>query len=100
MPYQYPFQGTDDQTKRRVFDTGTPIPGYDASVWRRDICGHAMRYSDHGDTNSEFGWEIDHKKPTAKGGPNTWENLQPLYWKTNREKGDTYPWDCSMRGGA
>lgn len=96
MSYQYPFEGTDEATKRKVFDKGTPIDGYDASTWRRDICGYAMKYTDHGDTSSEYGWEIDHIEPTAKGGPNTWENLQPLYWETNRKKGDTYPWSCSM----
>jgi 5-methylcytosine-specific restriction endonuclease McrA len=71
------------------------IDGYDSGVWRRDKCGHAIKYSDHGNTYSEYGWEIDHIKPTAKGGETVIDNLQPLYWKTNRDKGDSYPWSCS-----
>lgn len=97
MAYQYPFKGTDEQTKLTVWKKGSPIDKYDSAIWRRDACGHAMKYSEHGNTESEFGWEIDHIKPSAKGGPNTFENLQPLFWETNRSKGDTFPWDCSMR---
>jgi len=35
--------------------------------------------------------EIDHIKPVAKGGGDELENLQPLYWKTNRAKSDSWP---------
>ena len=36
-------------------------------------------------------WEIDHIKSVAKGDGDELDNLQPLYWKTNRQKGDTWP---------
>jgi 5-methylcytosine-specific restriction endonuclease McrA len=94
MAYQYPFSGTDEDTTLRVWRRGKEIEGYDASVWRHDICGHVMKYLEHGNTVSDHGWEIDHIHPTAKGGANTWDNLQPLNWKNNRAKGDTYPWRC------
>lgn len=58
------------------------------------MCGSPIRYSDHGNTNSKHGWEIDHILPTAKGGRTVLDNLQPLYWETNRSKGDQYPWSC------
>ena len=95
MAYVYPFSTADEVTKRTVFNKGTVIDGYDKDIWRRDACGHTMKYSDHGNTNSNYGWEIDHIIPSAKGGKSVYENLQPLFWKTNREKGDTYPWRCS-----
>ena len=38
------------------------------------------------------GWEIDHIKPVARGGSDDLSNLQPLYWETNRNKGDQYPY--------
>ena len=102
MAYSYPFKTTDEQTKLTVWAKGRAIPDKDGNhwspkEWRYDICGLPIKYSDHGDTNSKNGWEIDHIKPTAKGGPNTFDNLQPLQWENNRAKGDNYPWSCPPR---
>lgn len=99
MTYNYPFKTTDEQTKRIVFDKGRIVPDkngqhWSSDEWRYDICGKPIKYSEHGNTNSDVGWEIDHIKPTAKGGPNTFDNLQPLQWENNRKKSDTYPWSC------
>lgn len=94
MPYQYPFFNAPDYLKLAVWTKGRVIPEYDSAIWRWDACGHVMNYSEHGNTNSEHGWEIDHMLPSAKGGSNALENLQPLYWQNNRRKGDTYPWFC------
>jgi 5-methylcytosine-specific restriction endonuclease McrA len=94
MAYTYPFKGADEQTKRTVWEKGTVISQFDPALWRRDICGNAMKYSEHGNTNSEYGWELDHIKPIAKGGENTFDNLQPLQWQNNRTKADNYPWSC------
>lgn len=97
MAYSYPFTSTDEQTKRTVFNKGKIVPNKDGNhwspdEWRFDVCGLPIKYSDHGNTNSDTGWEIDHIKPTTKGGENTFENLQPLQWANNRTKGDTHPW--------
>lgn len=92
--YRYPFQNTTEQLKRQVWAKGRPIPGYDPAMWRRDACNHSMKYSEHGNTNSDHGWEIDHIRPTSKGGSDSLDNLQPLYWDNNRRKSDTYPWYC------
>lgn len=94
MPYNYPFRNTDENSKKLVWNKGQIIPGADKNIWRKDSCGHKIKYSEHGNTNSEFGWEIDHIYPASKGGKNELKNLQPLYWKNNRNKGDTYPWYC------
>ncbi len=96
MRYIYPFKGIDNQTKLAVWQKATAIEGYDEAIWRRDICGHAMNYYQHNNIESDYGWKIDHIQPTAKGGSNTFENLQPLFCETNRSKGDQWPWNCSM----
>ena len=94
MSYQYPFSNAPESTIQAVWRKGEPIEDYSADEWRRDQCGHPIKYDDHGNTNSEHGWEVDHIVPAALGGTDDLANLQPLYWKTNRQKGDTYPWAC------
>lgn len=83
-----------ESQKQAVWKKGTPIDGYSADIWRRDICGSAMKYSDHGDRNSEYGWEIDHIKPVSKYPSDDLSNLQPLHWRNNAAKADQYPWYC------
>ncbi len=94
MTYKYPYENADERTKSLVWNKGRPIDGFDQRVWRRDACGYAMKYGDHGNTASDYGWEIDHIIPRSKGGQDVLVNLQPLYWENNRKKGDTYPWYC------
>ena len=99
MAYTYPFAEVSEQTKLAVWRTGKQIPDtdgkhWDLTVWRYDICGKPMKYDDHGKTNSEAGWEIDHIKPISQGGSDELSNLQPLQWENNRAKGDNYPWSC------
>jgi hypothetical protein len=92
--YEYPFGGASELLKLKVWSKGREIPNYDPNVWRIDICWKLMRYSEHGNTDSNFGWEIDHIYPRAKGGTSEINNLQPLNWRTNRRKSDTYPYYC------
>lgn len=92
--YEYPFIGASEDLKLAVWVKGQEMPYYDPSVWRRDVCGKVMKYSEHGNVNSKHGWEIDHIYPRAKGGMTMLDNLQPLNWQTNRRKSDTYPYSC------
>jgi 5-methylcytosine-specific restriction endonuclease McrA len=52
-----------------------------------DPWGRQMNRDEYG-KKSEFGWNIDHVKPISAGGLNDERNLQPLHWKSNKQKGD------------
>jgi hypothetical protein len=81
-----------EPSQQEVWGKGQVIPGHPPEVWRRDITGAVMRFCDYGDRNSDYGWESDHIKPVVLGGENWITNRQPLHWRNNAAKGDTYPW--------
>lgn len=85
-----------EQEKLAVWQKGRPIPNYPESQWRWDICGQVMQWSQHGNRNSDTGWEIDHINPVANGGSDFIANLQPLNWKNNSAKGDKLDWRCGQ----
>ncbi len=75
-----------------------PAPKSPASTYRFDACGSLIARFAYGDPRSAFGWEIDHIVPVSRGGTDDLENLQPLCWTTNREKGDRHPWRARRHG--
>lgn len=83
-----------EQTKKAVWQKGYPIEGYDQNLWRRDKCGRAMKYSEHGNRQNDYGWEIDHIDPVSNGGDDNINNLQPLHWSNNADKADKLSWTC------
>jgi 5-methylcytosine-specific restriction endonuclease McrA len=92
--YGRPF---DEATKRAVWQKGQTVQGYDATQYRKDACSAWMEYKEHGNVNTDRGWEIDHIYPKSAGGSDELANLQPLHWKNNRSKGDsTGQWQCEV----
>lgn len=79
----------DSITESSVWEKGEPISGLNPSQFRRDSYGRTMRWEDHGDKNSHFGWEIDHIVPRADGGRHELANVQPLHWRSHMGKTTT-----------
>ncbi len=88
-----------EQVKLAVWNKGNPITegNFPPSIWRWDKCGLVMKYSDHGDRNSDYGWEIDHIHPVSNNGDDHLGNLQPLNWRNNAAKSDHLNWTCPKR---
>jgi hypothetical protein len=79
-----------------VWNKAQSVPGFDASIYRKDSCGAWIQRSAYGDLG-DYGWEVDHIRPVAHQGTDDLSNLQPLHWQNNRGKGDSYPhWSCSI----
>lgn len=66
------------------------IRGRNPNPYRRDELGNEIYTPAYG-TTGEKGWEIDHRKPTAKGGSDHRRNLRVLKTQANRKKGDKRP---------
>lgn len=77
-------------TKKQIehaWENAKPIRGQNPDTWRRDSEGNKIRSGSHG-TLGQYGWEVDHKNPKAKGGTDNLRNIQALHWEENREKSD------------
>ncbi len=83
-----------ETTKKSVWEKGTAIPDFSKDIWRYDKCGDIMKWPEHGNRNSQYGWEIDHVNPVSNNGPDDLVNLQPLNWHNNANKGDKLNWTC------
>lgn len=73
-----------------VWRKGRVVPGVDPNKWRKDACGAWISYSQYGNRDSVFGWEIDHivaAKPWEDD-DDSLSNLQPLHWANNAAKSD------------
>lgn len=80
-----------DLQKLVVWRKATIVPGVNPNIRRKDCCGAWIEYYQYGNTDSQFGWEIDHIWPVSRGGGDELVNLQPLQWENNRAKGDQSP---------
>ena len=84
----------DSAAIEAVWNKAFPVVDIDESKKRKDICGAWIERNQYGTTN-QTGWEIDHIKPVASNGTDAIDNLQPLQWGNNRNKGDSWPnWKC------
>ena len=75
--------------REKAWDKAPKVRGKSPDLYRRDSKGNELFKPSYG-KQSKMGWEIDHKKPKAKGGSDNQRNLQILQTKANRTKSDKY----------
>ncbi len=78
-----------DERLNKIWEKGAKVRGKKSDLYRKDTKGRIIYKHSYGKT-SNMGWEVDHKKPRAKGGSDNIRNLVPKHWKSNRAKSDRY----------
>jgi hypothetical protein len=73
------FRGYDRDVIERVWQFGQSVPNNDAALWRKDEFGAWMYRLDHGNRDSQFGWEVfDGSLGRGSFGVAA---LRPLHWQ-------------------
>lgn len=88
-----------EQQVQDIWNRATTVDGYDPDRFRKDACGAWIFRDRYGDTDSIYGWVIDHIVPQTllrKTGRSQEEidnpvNLRALQHENNASKGDDYP---------
>ncbi len=73
---------------KEIWNKGVVLDGYDSEKYRLDACGAIMQFDLYGDTNSIYGWNVDHILAIAKGGTDELSNLRPMQHQNNTAKSD------------
>ncbi len=85
--------------KDDVWKNGTVVDKYDKNRWRKDACGAWMDYNEYDNTDSKYGWQVDHIFPSSvlkdngvlEDDRDNLINLRPMQWKNNDVKDVDYP---------
>ena len=81
----------DEAVRQEIWEKGIIVENYDKDSFRQDVAGAWISRNAYGDTNSVFGWVIDHIYPQSLGGEDDIDNLRPMHWRNNLSKKDDYP---------
>lgn len=80
-----------DELIEQVWQKARIVQNNNPDIFRQDYAGAWIRRDLYGKRDTKYGWEVDHCKPTSKGGSNDLGNLYPLHWRNNQKKGNDYP---------
>ena len=88
-----------EKQKLEVWSKAKIIEGFDPALYRKDACDAWIIWDRYNDTDSMYGWEIDHIVPKSyllergfiESQIDNPINLRALNWRNNRSKGDDYP---------
>ncbi|GLV24305.1 hypothetical protein TomTYG45_07460 [Sphingobium sp. TomTYG45] len=82
---------TEEFRKAAAWATTRPLPGlmalFHPSDAGLDELDNIIYRSEYGKANSPYGWDIDHRRPSALGGSDHHGNLRALKCSANRSLG-------------
>lgn len=89
---------TEEQIQE-AWNRANVVEGYDKTRYRKDACGAWIMWNKYGDTDSLYGWQVDHIVPQSllreKGFSDSMIdndlNLRALQHENNASKSDDYP---------
>ncbi len=89
---------TEEQIQE-AWNRASVVEGFDKNRYRKDACGAWIIRNKYGDTDSLYGWEVDHIVPQSllrdKGFSESMIdnslNLRALQHENNASKSDDYP---------
>ena len=82
-----------------AWNRATVVEGFDKNRYRKDACGAWIIRNKYGDTDSLYGWQVDHIVPQSllrdkgfsDGMIDNSLNLRALQHENNESKSDDYP---------
>lgn len=77
----------DEKLLEKIWKKGIKKEDYPPEGTRFDEFGSRIDFNAYGDSENDFGWEVDHIKRESDGGTEDIKNLRPLYWRNNRARG-------------
>lgn len=82
------------QTRIRAWEACARIPGCDKAVWRQDLAGRVIRWSDFGDRFSRYGWETRIcPSQSALGRALKRSRIEAIHWRGVTGSEATDPFD-------
>ena len=81
---QWDFHAYDRTVIDYVWSLAQPVAGNDDALWRKDEFGAWIHRLEHGNRNSQFGWEI--YDPNIAGMDFGMRTLRPLQWQNYQDK--------------
>ncbi|RLA48080.1 MAG: HNH endonuclease [Gammaproteobacteria bacterium] len=76
------------EQKLAAWNKAKTVGENDSKVWRQDDCDAWIKWSEYGNRDSQYGWEMDHITSQDHGGGDEDSNLRALRWENNVSKGE------------
>ncbi len=89
----------DIQLRKRVWEKGQKVEGFNPDLYRKDPCGAWIIWDKYGVHDNIYGWDVDHIYPKSKleeRGVSSLliddiRNLRPMQYENNASKSSDYP---------